>query len=51
MSDCASERAASAHLPRQGRGGLGLEIIAKLAAVLEVEPAEFVKIPKTRGRD
>jgi hypothetical protein len=51
MSHCASDRTASAHLPREGRSGLGLEIIAKLAKVLEVEPAEFVKIPKTRGRD
>jgi hypothetical protein len=39
-----SERTASAHLPRQGRSGLGLEIIAKLVTVLEVEPAELLRI-------
>jgi transcriptional regulator with XRE-family HTH domain len=33
------------------KGGtwVGLEIIGKLAAVLEVEPAEFLKLPTRRG--
>jgi hypothetical protein len=43
MPERASARAASAHLTRKGRGGLGLEIIAKLATVLEIEPAELLK--------
>jgi transcriptional regulator with XRE-family HTH domain len=28
----------------------GLEIIAKLAAVLEVEPAELLKMPVVKGK-
>jgi transcriptional regulator with XRE-family HTH domain len=34
------------------KGGtwVGLEIIGKLSTVLEVEPAELLKIPKKRGR-
>jgi transcriptional regulator with XRE-family HTH domain len=33
------------------KGGtwVGLEIIGKLAAVLDVEPAEFLKLPTRRG--
>jgi transcriptional regulator with XRE-family HTH domain len=37
----------------KGGSYVGLEIIDKLAAVLEVEPAELLKLPakkKTRGR-
>ena len=37
----------------KGASYLGLEIIGKLAAVLEVEPAELLRLParkKTRGR-
>ena len=45
-----SDRAASAHLPRQSRDGIGLEIIAKLATVLEVEPAELVRMPTREAK-
>jgi len=30
---------------REASGGTGLEIIAKLATVLEVEPAELLRVP------
>jgi transcriptional regulator with XRE-family HTH domain len=34
------------------KGGtwVGLEIIGKLSTVLEVEPAELLKLPKRRGK-
>jgi transcriptional regulator with XRE-family HTH domain len=43
---------ASRYLPRIETGGtwVGLEIIVKLAGVLEVEPADLLKIPPRRGR-
>ena len=39
------------YMSKLERGGSypGLEIIGKLAAVLEVEPAEFLKLPPKRG--
>ncbi len=39
------------YMSKLERGGSypGLEIIGKLAAVLEVEPAEFLKLPPRRG--
>jgi transcriptional regulator with XRE-family HTH domain len=33
----------------KGSTWVGLEIIAKLAAVLQVEPAEFLKLPPKKG--
>jgi transcriptional regulator with XRE-family HTH domain len=33
-----------------GATWVGLEIIVKLAAVLEVEPAELLRLPSRRGR-
>jgi transcriptional regulator with XRE-family HTH domain len=33
----------------KGATWVGLEIIGKLAAVLEVEPAEFLKMPSKKG--
>jgi transcriptional regulator with XRE-family HTH domain len=40
------------YMSKLERGGSypGLEIIGKLAAVLEVEPAEFLKLPKKGTR-
>ena len=39
------------YMSKLERGGSypGLEIIGKLAAVLEVEPAEFLKLPPKKG--
>jgi transcriptional regulator with XRE-family HTH domain len=39
------------YMSKLERGGSypGLEIIGKLAVVLEVEPAEFLKLPSKRG--
>ncbi len=39
------------YMSKLERGGSypGLEIIGKLAAVLEVEPAEFLKLPPRKG--
>jgi hypothetical protein len=34
---------------RKGGDGIGLEIIAKLATVLEVEPAELLRLPVPKG--
>jgi hypothetical protein len=34
---------------RKGGDGIGLEIIAKLARVLEVEPAELLRVPVAKG--
>jgi transcriptional regulator with XRE-family HTH domain len=33
-----------------GQTSVGLDIIVKLAAVLEVEPAELLRLPPKRGR-
>jgi hypothetical protein len=35
---------------RKGGDGIGPEIIAKLAAVLEVEPAELLRMPAPKGK-
>jgi transcriptional regulator with XRE-family HTH domain len=34
----------------KGASYVGLEIIGKIASVLEVEPAELLKLPRTRRR-
>ena len=34
---------------RKGGDGIGLEIIAKLATVLECEPAELLRVPVPKG--
>jgi transcriptional regulator with XRE-family HTH domain len=40
------------YMSRIEKGGtwVGLEIIGKLSTVLEVEPAELLKLPKRRGK-
>ena len=40
------------YMSKLERGGayVGLEIIGKLAEVLDVEPAEFLKVPTRRSR-
>jgi hypothetical protein len=35
----------------EGRELSGLEIVAKLATVLEVEPAELLRLPTVRDQD
>jgi hypothetical protein len=34
---------------RKGGDGIGLEIIAKLATVLECDPAELLRVPMPKG--
>lgn len=40
------------YMSRIEKGGtwVGLEIIGKLSTVIEVEPAELLKLPKRRGK-